>query len=70
MRLVSCNVLIDSPRAASPLLKRLEALGGVSKLFLTHRDDVLDYRFECVLPATAAASGCPRQRCARRWNRS
>ena len=36
------NVLIDSPRAASPLLKRLEELGGVAKMFLTHRDDVAD----------------------------
>jgi glyoxylase-like metal-dependent hydrolase (beta-lactamase superfamily II)/ferredoxin len=34
------NVLVDSPRAAKPLLARLEALGGVRYLFLTHRDDV------------------------------
>ena len=46
------NVLVDSPRAAAPLVKRLADLGGVSKLFLTHRDDVADHaafrkRFGC-----------------------
>jgi glyoxylase-like metal-dependent hydrolase (beta-lactamase superfamily II)/ferredoxin len=46
------NVLVDSPRAAAPLLKRLEDLGGVQKMFLTHRDDVADHaafhaRFGC-----------------------
>jgi glyoxylase-like metal-dependent hydrolase (beta-lactamase superfamily II)/ferredoxin len=38
------NVLVDSPRAAGPLLARLKALGGVRTLFLTHRDDVADHR--------------------------
>jgi glyoxylase-like metal-dependent hydrolase (beta-lactamase superfamily II)/ferredoxin len=38
------NVLIDSPRAAATLLDRLEALGGVRWMFLTHRDDVADHR--------------------------
>jgi glyoxylase-like metal-dependent hydrolase (beta-lactamase superfamily II)/ferredoxin len=38
------NVLVDSPRAARPLLRRLEELGGVRWLFLTHRDDVADHR--------------------------
>ncbi|HEX5035949.1 MAG TPA: MBL fold metallo-hydrolase [bacterium] len=38
------NILIDSPRFASPLVKRLEALGGVKTLFLTHGDDVADHR--------------------------
>jgi glyoxylase-like metal-dependent hydrolase (beta-lactamase superfamily II)/ferredoxin len=46
------NVLIDSPRAASTLLARLEELGGVRYMFLTHRDDVADHqafhdRFGC-----------------------
>jgi glyoxylase-like metal-dependent hydrolase (beta-lactamase superfamily II)/ferredoxin len=46
------NVLVDSPRAAEPLLKRLEDMGGVSTMFLTHRDDVADHaaiqrRFGC-----------------------
>jgi len=38
------NVLVDSPRAAGPLLRRLEELGGVRWMFLTHRDDVADHR--------------------------
>lgn len=37
------NVLVDSPRFAGPLVKRLEALGGVRYLYLTHRDDVADH---------------------------
>jgi glyoxylase-like metal-dependent hydrolase (beta-lactamase superfamily II)/ferredoxin len=46
------NLLVDSPRAANPLLKALERRGGVRRLFLTHRDDVADHavlakRFGC-----------------------
>jgi glyoxylase-like metal-dependent hydrolase (beta-lactamase superfamily II)/ferredoxin len=46
------NVLIDSPRFASQLLKRMEAMGGVSCMLLTHKDDVADHelfrkRFNC-----------------------
>ncbi len=37
------NVLVDSPRAATPLLRRIEALGGVRWMVLTHRDDVADH---------------------------
>jgi glyoxylase-like metal-dependent hydrolase (beta-lactamase superfamily II)/ferredoxin len=37
------NVLVDSPRWNRLLADRLEALGGVSILFLTHRDDVADH---------------------------
>ena len=37
------NVLIDAPRFAKPLVKRLEELGGVATMFLTHRDDVGDH---------------------------
>jgi glyoxylase-like metal-dependent hydrolase (beta-lactamase superfamily II) len=37
------NVLIDSPRYASQFGRRLEELGGVSTMFLTHRDDVADH---------------------------
>ncbi len=37
------NVLIDSPRFTPPLVKRLEAMGGVKYLYLTHRDDVADH---------------------------
>jgi len=46
------NVLVDSPRFSGPLIKRLEAMGGVSTLLLTHADDVADHqkfhdRFGC-----------------------
>jgi ferredoxin len=37
------NILIDSPRFAPPLVKRLEAMGGIRYLYLTHRDDVADH---------------------------
>ncbi|MCB9897341.1 MAG: MBL fold metallo-hydrolase [Planctomycetes bacterium] len=37
------NVLVDSPRFARPLVERLEALGGVSLMLLTHQDDVADH---------------------------
>lgn len=37
------NVLVDVPRFAGPLVRRIEALGGVHMLFLTHRDDVADH---------------------------
>jgi len=64
------NVLVDSPRAADPLLRRVTGLGGVRQMFLTHRDDVADHarwhaRFGCerVLHAgdvTAATRGVER----------
>ncbi|AGY60693.1 MBL fold metallo-hydrolase [Gloeobacter kilaueensis] len=38
------NILIDSPRFAPPLIKRLEQLGGVRYLYLTHRDDVAEHQ--------------------------
>jgi glyoxylase-like metal-dependent hydrolase (beta-lactamase superfamily II)/ferredoxin len=46
------NVLVDSPRFTEPLVRRVEALGGVRWMFLTHRDDVSDHarwreRFGC-----------------------
>jgi glyoxylase-like metal-dependent hydrolase (beta-lactamase superfamily II)/ferredoxin len=34
------NVLIDSPRFASQLLKRISNMGGVSRMLLTHKDDI------------------------------
>ncbi len=37
------NILVDSPRFAKPIVDRLEALGGVALLFLTHSDDVADH---------------------------
>ncbi len=46
------NILVDSPRAARPLLDRIGAMGGVARMLLTHRDDVADHerirrRFGC-----------------------
>jgi glyoxylase-like metal-dependent hydrolase (beta-lactamase superfamily II)/ferredoxin len=38
------NVLVDSPRFAPPLVKQLEAMGGIQYLYLTHRDDVADHQ--------------------------
>lgn len=37
------NILVDSPRWSPALATRLEALGGVDTIFLTHRDDVGDH---------------------------
>ena len=37
------NVLVDSPRWNRALVTRLEELGGVRTLFLTHVDDVADH---------------------------
>lgn len=48
------NILVDSPRFAAPLVKRLEEMGGVSLMFLTHRDDIADHA------KFAAHFGCPR----------
>jgi glyoxylase-like metal-dependent hydrolase (beta-lactamase superfamily II)/ferredoxin len=36
------NWLIDSPKFVMPLVRPLEALGGVANIFLTHQDDVAD----------------------------
>ena len=36
------NWLIDAPKFVAPLVRRLEALGGVGHVFLPHRDDVAD----------------------------
>jgi glyoxylase-like metal-dependent hydrolase (beta-lactamase superfamily II) len=36
------NWLVDSPKFVRPLVERLEELGGISRIFLTHRDDVAD----------------------------
>lgn len=48
------NGLVDSPRAAGPLMQRLERLGGVRWMFLSHRDDVAEHR------AYAQRFGCDR----------
>ncbi|HEX4129008.1 MAG TPA: MBL fold metallo-hydrolase [Pirellulales bacterium] len=36
------NWLIDAPKYLPRLVRRLEALGGIANIFLTHRDDVAD----------------------------
>jgi glyoxylase-like metal-dependent hydrolase (beta-lactamase superfamily II)/ferredoxin len=48
------NVLIDSPRFNAPLVRRIEALGGLAAIVLTHRDDVADH------DQWAQRFGCPR----------
>jgi glyoxylase-like metal-dependent hydrolase (beta-lactamase superfamily II)/ferredoxin len=37
------NVLVDSPRFNAPLVKRIEEMGGVNLMFLSHRDDIADH---------------------------
>jgi len=37
------NVLVDSPRFTAPLVKRIEQMGGVQLMFLSHRDDIADH---------------------------
>ena len=36
------NLMVDSPRFNRPLAQRLDALGGIAHILLTHRDDVAD----------------------------
>ena len=48
----SGNVLIDSPRFVGPIVKNINAIGGVRRMLLTHQDDVADHekfaeRFGC-----------------------
>lgn len=38
------NILVDSPRFVPPLVKNIEAMGGLRYLYLTHRDDVADHQ--------------------------
>jgi glyoxylase-like metal-dependent hydrolase (beta-lactamase superfamily II)/ferredoxin len=48
------NVLVDSPRFAGPLVRRIEEMGGVALMFLSHRDDIADHA------KFAAHFHCPR----------
>jgi glyoxylase-like metal-dependent hydrolase (beta-lactamase superfamily II)/ferredoxin len=48
------NVLVDSPRFAMPLVRKIETMGGIRLMFLTHRDDIADHA------RYAAHFGCPR----------
>jgi glyoxylase-like metal-dependent hydrolase (beta-lactamase superfamily II)/ferredoxin len=36
------NILVDSPRYSSHLVRRFEEAGGIDSIFLTHSDDVAD----------------------------
>ncbi|MEM6404333.1 MAG: hypothetical protein AAF757_29610, partial [Cyanobacteria bacterium P01_D01_bin.116] len=36
--------LIGSPRFTPPLVKRLEKMGGIGYMYLTHQDDVADHQ--------------------------
>ncbi len=38
------NILVDSPRFTAPLVKRLEKMGGIRYMYLTHQDDVADHQ--------------------------
>jgi glyoxylase-like metal-dependent hydrolase (beta-lactamase superfamily II)/ferredoxin len=48
------NVLVDSPRFTAPLVRRIEQMGGVNLMFLSHRDDIADHA------KFAAHFHCPR----------
>lgn len=37
------NVLIDSPRFAAALVRRIGAMGGIRAMLLTHSDDIADH---------------------------
>ncbi|CAH8274464.1 unnamed protein product [Arabidopsis lyrata] len=38
------NILVDSPRYVEKLARKIEIMGGVRYMFLTHRDDVADHK--------------------------
>ncbi|MBE9222923.1 MBL fold metallo-hydrolase [Cyanobacterium stanieri LEGE 03274] len=38
------NILVDSPRFNPALVKKLEEMGGVRYMYLTHRDDIADHQ--------------------------
>ncbi len=48
------NILVDSPRFTAPLVRAIEAVGGVRLMLLSHRDDIADHA------KWAAQFGCPR----------
>ena len=37
------NVLVDSPRFQRKLVRRIDELGGVKTMFLTHKDDIAEH---------------------------
>ena len=48
------NALVDSPRFNAPLVKRVEEMGGIDLMLLSHRDDIADHA------KFAEHFGCPR----------
>lgn len=38
------NILVDSPRFTPALVKRLEKMGDIRYMYLTHRDDIADHK--------------------------
>jgi glyoxylase-like metal-dependent hydrolase (beta-lactamase superfamily II)/ferredoxin len=48
------NVLVDSPRFTAPLVKKVNEMGGVATMLLSHRDDIADHA------KWAAEFRCPR----------
>ena len=38
------NVMVDVPRWSAPLVRRIQAMGGLAQIVLTHRDDVADHQ--------------------------
>lgn len=46
------NILVDSPRFTRPLVRPIREMGGITTMFLTHRDDIADHalfarEFQC-----------------------
>src|SRR5215470_5508579 len=37
------NILVDSPRFAQKLVRRMEQLGGITRIVFSHKDDVADH---------------------------
>ncbi len=48
------NVLVDSPRFNAPLVRKIEEMGGLRLMFLSHQDDIADHA------KFAAHFHCPR----------
>ena len=44
IRRAAGNILVDSPRFARQLIDKIEAMGGITLMYLTHRDDVADHQ--------------------------
>ena len=38
------NVMVDVPRWSAPLARRIQAMGGLAQIVLTHRDDVAEHQ--------------------------